>query len=1484
MAQVKKFKNGNVLKYKRGNIVLNGEILAKGDEMTDEYLSNMLGGLTMSDQWITRINNGEDLMIDDVDGGVNSNFGIEFGDSRRDNRRERRAGRAKSPFESKTVSKARIDLQTIRDRLRSPDKKEPDTYDLSKDITLKIGEDGKILRDADYSAAVNRVKWLKGVKDSGIDFNTAILNYGERNHTWDSISKNELLASLLEDPDAWDESMKEMASDYGVLIGKKEGKPADSKFDPLDINKDGKVSDEEKKLGEAKAKYKSAGLDYDTHSPYVIFDDAGNMVVTPKFNEVFGSENAAYNDFWRNSQSWLPENDWLYGYSRYGNRLYKTSDVETEGSELHRLLSNAGFYNMNLSDNYSGANRVFKYLWDSPDEWNTFNSETMYWDPKTEIDVNGLKYRSGNGLYSVAGMPEGTQILEYYSPSESRDKWGRPVNYYYGLFDKNGNFIENVDKSKLSPIQGGQQLAFNGIQERIYNPDNTTYHGRVQRNYDDGNGNYIKTYWKPGEDMIVEMSDFNKWNQLGNGKQAFKLPKALVDIINRNPNFWNKLLESSSRERFIATLRDAVSSQASEVIPFVTLGYGTGKDWMFGSKEKDLGFSAEDLIDYMNAMKALGDRNGKSTHDRERSYLTSLYTPIESKQQGGLFRTTVADNKAVKTTKVEDSKDINKAAGTNNKGVSWDSLTSADKMQLASIVMDLGSLGLTMAPGVGGLAAAAAGVGGTAAQFSADVKRDGLDWGDVGYGLLGLGLDVATILPGIGSAAKLSKIGKGIAKIAPVIKGVLLSVGAADGIKGLNNILRGDYSIDDFRSVANGLAAGVGIGRKVGEINASKMKTQAEVETVKPKTAIEFEQEYIDDFIKRNPKAAKFGDGDVEWYNPQTKQVTNYEKAKEGLKGYTDPDTKEKFNLKEGVQKFKATYEKFSAAAKKMSAGIWGSKNNPFSDNFRWRSTNRTLGATPEEIREAVRSNPKAVARLANLSEDVANELRSIGYSVESTPYVRARVKNKNVVDDGGVATGRVVDSGVNNVAQTIEEPAIEILHGRFDDTEFNTPKEFDFSVPEDIPVAANLRMLTSGQSYPLMSAPNSPLVGTVGGVIPRRYTWRWTPYRNPRIITAGNNRYLLPESTGRYLLPAPNGTQLTLFKKGGYIKKYKGGAGVTTVEGFKLPNIGHRLIDAARHVNAYTGRKKQSELMEKSIQAANYNNVIPQYDQLSSTSGLGVLMQRGNIEKQALNNAYANVPKTSRYSDYLSMANSRAEKSLESERALNLDINNLLTNNERTRLEQSNAYKSQVAQLIGGDRRRHAATQSALWQERAGKVAGDVAQVEAGLEQEYGYYNQHKNLESATKNMENIIKIQEWYNTKKNEINQEILADLKASKLDSDKYYTDPRYTNNFKVRMDALDRLYQYKLAASEIENTMSPFTGGYFNVNIPRPKKVSQTVIPGVSTTLKKGGTVNSRKNKTAKEMNHERILKNIELDNKRIIQLNENILKLLMTALK
>lgn len=72
----------------------------------------------------------------------------------------------------------------------------------------------------------------------------------------------------------------------------------------------------------------------------------------------------------------------------------------------------------------------------------------------------------------------------------------------------------------------------------------------------------------------------------------------------------------------------------------------------------------------MDLMAKLGKRNGMSTNDRERAYLMPLYRPVESKQKGGLIGTTVADDRTPKIIKVEDVKDINSAAGTENRGIS----------------------------------------------------------------------------------------------------------------------------------------------------------------------------------------------------------------------------------------------------------------------------------------------------------------------------------------------------------------------------------------------------------------------------------------------------------------------------------------------------------------------------------------------------------------------------------------------------------------------------------------------------------------------------------------------------------------------------------------------------------------------------------------------------------------------------------------------
>ena len=89
-----------------------------------------------------------------------------------------------------------------------------------------------------------------------------------------------------------------------------------------------------------------------------------------------------------------------------------------------------------------------------------------------------------------------------------------------------------------------------------------------------------------------------------------------------------------------------------------------------------------------------------------------------------------------------------------------------------------------------------------------------------------------------------------------------------------------------------------------------------------------------------------------------------------------------------------------------------------------------------------------------------------------------------------------------------------------------------------------------------------------------------------------------------------------------------------------------------------------------------------------------------------------------------------------------------------------------------------------------------------------------------------------------------------------------------------------YNFDLGSLKLKKTISPFTGEYLSFNQPRRTDIKHTPEDRTIYHDKKGGKLN----KSSSEMNHERILKSIENDNKRMLQLNENILKLLKQALK
>lgn len=145
--------------------------------------------------------------------------------------------------------------------------------------------------------------------------------------------------------------------------------------------------------------------------------------------------------------------------------------------------------------------------------------------------------------------------------------------------------------------------------------------------------------------------------------------------------------------------------------------------------------------------------------------------------------------------------------------------TNADKLEVAALVADIGSLGISFVPGAN-LAAAGIGAAGSITNFASDVSRDGLDWGDVGELGLNLLFDIGTIVPGLGGISKSAKAAKAI-KSSSAIRKFMDVLGKATGVTGAanailtswENIQDGEWTVSDIRNIVNGIHGAMSITR-----------------------------------------------------------------------------------------------------------------------------------------------------------------------------------------------------------------------------------------------------------------------------------------------------------------------------------------------------------------------------------------------------------------------------------------------------------------------------------------------------------------------------------------------------------------------------------------------------------------------------------------------------------------------------------------------
>lgn len=718
-----------------------------------------------------------------------------------------------------------------------------------------------------------------------------------------------------------------------------------------------------------KNRFANAGLNYDLSSPYITINENGAIRTTDAFNQAFGTNNGIYNDWWQShlskTQQWNPDFSWLKGYTRIGNRLYKTSDLDNENSELYQFAhQDGGFYDLNRQNKFKEANQILEYLWGRSDESSSWDNNQYYNKWMSQQDPNTFRYRSLNGTVE---LPEGQQLIEYWSGDE-RDSFGRPSQYKYALFDNNGNLIsDNVDINKYKSIDGEQQ-AFSAI-SRITDPD-SPYKGMYIKKFTTPGGDvdnmWLFTNPENPSDMIYYSRDL--WGKNAINNHNIRIPKELASAINNNPEFWNRLLaDKTLQERFNRSLLEGVASRVGSWRNLTSAMPLSVSDLM------TLGFdqnTAQSVFDYLE--NTWYDKSQQNKRQRQYDRLVAPYVEpiqsVESHQTGGRIGTTTDVKAKDKTQKVSDYKDIQKVAGAHD---DWN-LSSADKLELASLAGDIASL-VTSIPTGGNPLAGALGYGSSLAQFAADIKRDGFDMKDLGGLAVNLGLDTVTLLPGIGIGGKSAKLIKSVKKVAKPLKNALLAVGAVQGVQGVTNLVNGNGTIDDWKNVLNGLQAVVGGARVYKDIKATKYKGKAPKAEAKTKTQLR--NEYVDQVVKEKGLGK---DKPIDGIDSNG-NVTDYEKAIASLTKSGDLKISK-------AQEAKWAAEAAGSSTKTGLKNLFSSSYNPLSSNYRFRMSNRQL---PEDFNlEQLAGNTsklRTIGRVATENPEIAAQLRNKGWSVPET-------------------------------------------------------------------------------------------------------------------------------------------------------------------------------------------------------------------------------------------------------------------------------------------------------------------------------------------------------------------------------------------------------------------------------------------------------------------------------------------------------------------
>lgn len=510
-----------------------------------------------------------------------------------------------------------------------------------------------------------------------------------------------------------------------------------------------------------------------------------------------------------------PELKRFQDYILYNGRLYSKNEWSNPDSEINQILKspNVDIFNkmsQNLFDPIK--NGQWQVLWTN-NPFQRYNSQLQYnpYFNSTYKDDNNVLYAYTSPLYE--NLPQGVTVMDIIDSNTPRNEFGVPTSISPVGLDENGNVID-ISKYIRAVGYNGEATG-NAFYSRV-NPTDKILGGYVWDDFDES-GKYSFAYNPDNPEMGYFYDSEN-----------------------------NKLYPFR-QEVFRQLLNNDGYLSAEEINQIKHMDWGAFRRWL----NRNMG--------PLGMYEFAGARQPAIPYNRQ----------VPKQQTGGLINWISQDTpKTSPKVKVRDEK---KAATTSQ--IKSGDLTAADKWQLGALATDLGAL-VAAIPTGGNPVAATLGVGSTATQFISDVKRDGLDWGDIGNAALGLGLDAISFLPGVGIAGKAAKTARIIKRIKPLLTAGFSALGLSAALNSINK--EGEWTLDDYRNILMGVQGLIGgkraLDRTVGYKKTGKVADVSE--KVTPEKLIDIQKKALDDVVSQHPGKFK----EKKWYDAKTGKI-NYEDA-----------------------------------------------------------------------------------------------------------------------------------------------------------------------------------------------------------------------------------------------------------------------------------------------------------------------------------------------------------------------------------------------------------------------------------------------------------------------------------------------------------------------------------------------------------------------------------------------------------------------------